>query len=565
MHGSREFRFAGLGAAVALWVALSPAGLVAGNNNKNSNSSPPPAKPAAAPAKPAGGGPATVSRPAGGGAATGRPQTSNTSQPRRITTSNPGGHSPVANKPRGIPPTSPKPPNPRVSQRKFGDGKIVQRGPGGRVSEVKDPKRGMEIQHGLNASRRVSVERPNHGGVLAERGRPGYVQRGYMHNGHEYARRTYYYRGRSYARFYRGYYYRDAYMEVYAPGRYYPLGFYSWAYYPWSAPAFYSWGWAGSPWFGYYGFYFTPYATYADAPAWLTDYMVSSDLQEQYQAQQDGNLQQDQSAGNGNQPAPLTPEVKQMISDEVKAQLSLETSEAKQTANNQEPEPDSSGIDHLFRDGRKHVFVVGTPLDVMDSAGKECEISDGDAVEFTTAPASADTSVQLTVLSSKGGQECPKSDVVTVALADVQEMQNHMRETIDQGLQELQTKQGTGGLPAAPPSARAAATDAPIAKDAPPAETNGEADVNQQLAEADRAEKEVVAEEKQETAPASPAPAPAQPAASGTTTVTLGQSIEQVTASLGAPITIVNLGAKQIYKYKDMKITFRDGKVADVE
>jgi hypothetical protein len=33
-------------------------------------------------------------------------------------------------------------------------------------------------------------------------------------------------------------------------------------------------------------------------------------------------------------------------------------------------------------------------------------------------------------------------------LTDLQEMQNHMRETIDQGLQDLQAKQGKGGLPA---------------------------------------------------------------------------------------------------------------------
>jgi hypothetical protein len=38
-----------------------------------------------------------------------------------------------------------------------------------------------------------------------------------------------------------------------------------------------------------------------------------------------------------------------------------------------------------------------------------------------------------------------------------------------------------------------------------------------------------------------------------------------VTASLGAPLTVIDLGSKKIYKYKDMKITFKDGKVSDVE
>jgi hypothetical protein len=36
-------------------------------------------------------------------------------------------------------------------------------------------------------------------------------------------------------------------------------------------------------------------------------------------------------------------------------------------------------------------------------------------------------------------------------------------------------------------------------------------------------------------------------------------------AILGPPLTIVDLGAKKIYKYKDMKITFRKNQVSDVQ
>jgi len=45
----------------------------------------------------------------------------------------------------------------------------------------------------------------------------------------------------------------------------------------------------------------------------------------------------------------------------------------------------------------------------------------------------------------------------------------------------------------------------------------------------------------------------------------LGQTPDEVTAALGQPEKIVNLGAKQIYYYKDMKITFVKGKVSDVQ
>jgi hypothetical protein len=38
-----------------------------------------------------------------------------------------------------------------------------------------------------------------------------------------------------------------------------------------------------------------------------------------------------------------------------------------------------------------------------------------------------------------------------------------------------------------------------------------------------------------------------------------------VLAALGKPDKIVNLGAKQIYVYKDLKVTFLNGKVSDVQ
>ncbi len=64
----------------------------------------------------------------------------------------------------------------------------------------------------------------------------------------------------------------------------------------------------------------------------------------------------------------------------------------------------------------------------------------------------------------------------------------------------------------------------------------------------------------QQTAPAQPA-APPQPPP----TIALGQTPDEVTAILGQPEKKVDLGAKQIYIYKDMKVTFVKGKVSDVQ
>lgn len=48
-------------------------------------------------------------------------------------------------------------------------------------------------------------------------------------------------------------------------------------------------------------------------------------------------------------------------------------------------------------------------------------------------------------------------------------------------------------------------------------------------------------------------------------TVQLGMTTDQVQSVLGKPQKIFNVGAKQIYVYQDVKVTFQNGKVADVQ
>jgi hypothetical protein len=431
----------------------------------------------------------------------------------------------------------------------------------------------MGIHRGLDGSRHVSVERADHSHLVAERGRRGYIERGYSFHGHDYNRRAYYWHGHEYNRYYRGYYYRGVYMGVYAPGFYYGPGFYGWAYNPWYAPVSYGWGWGGAPWVGYYGGYFAPYPTYSSPSLWLTDYMISTDLAAAYDARQASQAQAGAPMAAGGQPM-LTPDVKAQIAAEVQSQIALENAEAQQSAQGTEPDPASSGINRMFSDGKPHTFVAGNSLDVVDASGRECALSDGDALLLAAPPPPNGTDAQLVVLASKGGIECPKSTTVTVAVADLQEMQNHMRETIDQGLQELQSKQGTGGLPAAPPSARTAPVQTAFAQAAPAPEPTGEADINQQLTASEQAEQEAARAAPADSAVPqnagmapvqAPAPPPIAAPAPATVNIALGQSIAQVTAAMGQPLTIVDLGPKKIYKYKDMKITFRDGKVADVQ
>jgi hypothetical protein len=386
-----------------------------------------------------------------------------------------------------------------VTEHRTPSGSTVRTRANGKPSDIHDAKRGMTVHHGLNGGRRVSVEDSSHNRTVYHKGRAGYVQHPYSYRGHDFAQRTYVFGGRVYGRSYMGFPYRGVYLSIYAPGLFYSPFFYGWAYNPWASPIMFGWGFAGSPWYGYYGYYFSPFDSYPSAAYWLTDYMISSDLQAGYAAHIEAG-ETDGAAPAVAGPPLLTPDVKQMIADEIRNELALENTEATRSSQQQDVDPGSSGIDRLFSDvakGKPHIFVVGTPLDVVDASQNECSLSDGDVLLLQTAPPPDAQAANLVVLASKGGQECAKQDTVSVPFADLQEMQNHMRELIDQGLQELQNKQGKDGLPALPSTVPAQPTPAPYAAIAPPPDPNAATEIQQQAQQADQAEQDVTAEATQ--------------------------------------------------------------------
>ena len=57
-----------------------------------------------------------------------------------------------------------------------------------------------------------------------------------------------------------------------------------------------------------------------------------------------------------------------------------------------------------------------------------------------------------------------------------------------------------------------------------------------------------------------PPPPPADPV-----NIAEGQTIDEVVKAMGQPLRIVNVGTKVIYSYKDLKVTFVNGKVKDVQ
>ena len=118
-------------------------------------------------------------------------------------------------------------------------------------------------------------------------------------------------------------------------------------------------------------------------------------------------------------------------------------------------------------------------------------------------------------------------------------------------------------MPSAPPSAQAKPTEPEYAAIAPPPDPKDEQDIKAQTQEADVSDKEA----STDTGGASPIGGTVSAATGGTptSTVALGQTTDQVTAALGQPTKKADLGAKVIYYYDGMKITFKGGKVSNVE
>jgi hypothetical protein len=121
--------------------------------------------------------------------------------------------------------------------------------------------------------------------------------------------------------------------------------------------------------------------------------------------------------------------------------------------------------------------MPGSVLDLVDASGNDCTLSPGDVVQVRAAPAPGAQAVNATVLASKGGSECAADTSVRMPLADLQESENYMRQSLEQGMADLQAKQGTGNLPPAPAAAQGALVNAGFATGAPPPDANAEAEI----------------------------------------------------------------------------------------
>jgi hypothetical protein len=551
-----------------------------------SKPSAPAPKPAATkPSTPAGGHSATTGGANGGHTTTGG--AASHSQAPHSTTSTvkapPGGHvqqtkngGTVAKNSRG-----------QVTAYKGANGSEAKFGSNGKVTEVHSKVGGNDVtvRRGPGGVRRTEVVRADHSRVVAYGHGHGYIEHRYEYGGHPYYARGYYYNGGYYRGYYHPYYYNGVYLTGYMPAYYYPPVYYGWAYNPWPAPVAYGWGWGAAPWYGYYGAYFAPYPVYPSAAFWIVDYMVAASLAEAYAAavaSASGGAPQINPArlvyasydpATDTTSPTMTKEVKDAVADEVK----LELAAGQKTA---DPASGKAGsLEELLADGKPHVFVASAGLTVS-SSGSDCGLTEGDVLALNAPPSKDATTADLRVLASKK-DDCLKGNVVTVELTDLQEMHNHLLSNIDKGMAEMKDHPGQGGLPAPPAEAISGTKQAPYAAAAPAADPDGAAELDQTAQQGAQVEQQVVAEatapdSSDTTAQAAQSPIGAvaptsQPAAAapaapkGPAVIALGQTPDEVIAAKGQPTSKFNGPNKVVYIYPDMKITFKNGKLTDVE
>lgn len=345
------------------------------------------------------------------------------------------------------------------------NGSVVRKAADGSVLDVRNARTGVSVHHALDGSRQITVERPDHSRVVIPARGIQYVQHPYMYKGQQMVNRTLVVQGQTFHQVYRSYKYGNNTLDVYATSRYFAPNYYQWARSPFKAPQNFNWTYTtnAAPWYGHYRSYFTPERSYQTPAAWLTDYMLAATLFVAYAAKDESA---DPPPANA---APITPEIKRGLSNEVARQVDIESSEAQQNANNAEPAAATGSVVQLLADHQPHMFLVSSGLDLVDSTGRRCSMSEGDVVSVLPTNIQPDTSTLAAIVqSNKGGTECGRSAQVQLALDDVQEMQNHMREAIDQGLANTKAaEQAQSVVPA-------------FAAAVPPADANAANEIKQQ-------------------------------------------------------------------------------------
>lgn len=233
--------------------------------------------------------------------------------------------------------------------------------------------------------------------------------------------------------------FRGAIYPHYVPAVFYGPRFYGWVLNPWPGPIVFSWGFYGTPWFGFYGGYFVPAPVYVAPELWLTDYVISQNLQAAYAAQASQNVRAQQTDT-------ITPEMKALIAEQVRQEIAAEQNQAPTNGMDQGATTDDEAPEALAPSQK--IFVVSMDLNISTES-ETCTLSAGDLLLRSSEPAGDPNSVGVMVVNSKAGS-CAVGTKTMLDLATLQEMHNDFRQQIDSGLATLADNKGKNGIPKGP-------------------------------------------------------------------------------------------------------------------
>ena len=233
-------------------------------------------------------------------------------------------------------------------------------------------------------------------------------------------------------RYYNPYRWGRVNVYSYRPYYTYRTSFWGWYYTPFYSPWTYTWGWYNDPWYGYWSWYWTPYRYYSSPSYYVTDYILSSRMNDSYErGYSNGYVDGVEAVRN----SPITEPMKEQINRQTQ-QVSKAFEEDKAVE-----------LNDAFEDA-KFLFVVDQSISVKTQDGKKCKLLGADLLKVAEQVQDGAKAVRMEVVAGKGS--CEAGSIVTVSSKDLQEMLNGFAESVDEGLNKLQDKQERGEIPVKP-------------------------------------------------------------------------------------------------------------------
>jgi hypothetical protein len=337
---------------------------------------------------------------------------------------------------------------------------------GGRVREAQGQLH--VVRYGNNLS-----------GTVEHTIRPGLLSRTFVSGGHVlythvFQRHVWYQFGRAIA------------YETYVPAVRYPPVYYAWSLAAWPRPIIYNWGWQVQPWYPVYGSLFTPYPVYTSPDLWMTDYILSQNMQAAYQVQTpaptpepppqgalapaapgssvapppaDASEAPPAPQGSAAPPAPqpsdtppapaalppaITPQVKAQLNAQIKVRLQEQrAATATPAVLTTQSTPPALRPNHVF-------FQVVQPLEVPSgTANRSCSLSPNDFIKRIGGMSNDDWMIPV-VVELSGRSDCPEGLQTRIGLNDLNAMENEQEAQVMEALDAASKHMGPNGPPSGP-------------------------------------------------------------------------------------------------------------------